>query len=520
MRTANHNVIVVGGGPGGSTAATLLAKTGARVLLVEKEKFPRYQIGESLLPATVHGICRLLGVSDDLHAAGFIKKRGGTFRWGKHPAPWTFDFGSAEVNQILDFNFAYQVERARFDELLLNNARRQGVEVREETTVTNIIQEGGRCSGVTLLDRSGRSTEARATFIIDASGNQSRLHTRAGKRVFSKFFQNLALFGYFEGGGRLSPPNSGNIFSCVFPFGWFWYIPLSETLTSVGAVVAKEHAAKLRSGPDDAMRQFIDACPEIKQLLAKATRIDQGMYGRYRVRKDYSYLNSRFWVPGLVLVGDSACFVDPIFSSGVHLATYSGMLAARSIATILKRRMPEAVGLDMYERRYRLEFSVFYDFLVSFYDMHQDEQSYFWKARKVLGSDQTANHAFLQLVAGAGTTVAEFLRLRERSGELFQLRVDSTVDPEKRPALLRELMRERDVAQVHLRAVGRSARVGRQDGLDAPLDFNPAGDPATNDGYQVSADGLYWERLANDQASSNLPPAFGPAGFIYANQAS
>src|SRR5438067_638264 len=328
MGIANHNAIVVGGGPGGSTAATLLAKAGARVLLVEK--------------------------------------RGGTFRWGKHPTPWTFDFGSAEVNQILEFNFAYQVERAKFDELLLNNARRQGVEVREETSVTDVIQEGGRCSGVTLLDRSGRSTEARATFIIDASGNQSRLHALAGKRVFSKFFQNLALFGYFEGGGRLPAPHSGNIFSCAFPFVWFWLLPLSQTLTSVGAVVAKEHAAKLRSGPDYAMGQFIDACPEIKQLLANATRIENGMYGGYRVRKDYSYINSRFWLPGLVLVGDSACFVDPIFSSGVHLATYSGMLAARSIATILKRGMPEAVGLDIYERRYRLEYSVFYDFLVSF----------------------------------------------------------------------------------------------------------------------------------------------------------
>src|SRR5262249_29649944 len=143
-----------------------------------------------------------------------------------------------------------------------------------------------------------------------------------------------------------------------------------------------------------------------------------------------------------------------------------------------------------------LEYAVFYDFLVSFYDMHQDEESYFWKARKVLRSDEAANDAFLQLVAGAGTTSAEFLRLRERSGELFQLRVDTNVEPGKRPELLRELMKDPDVTQVHLRAVGRSARVGRQDGLDAPLEFNPGGDPATNDGYQVSADGLYWERVA------------------------
>src|SRR5262249_30703566 len=149
-----------------------------------------------------------------------------------------------QVNQALEFNFAYQVERARFDELLLNNARRHKVEVREETRATDVIQENGRCCGFTLLDRAGRSTEARASFIIDASGNQSRLHARVGERVFSKFFQNVALFAYFEGGGRLPPPHSGNIFSCVFPFGWFWYIPLSETLTSVGAVVAREHAAK------------------------------------------------------------------------------------------------------------------------------------------------------------------------------------------------------------------------------------------------------------------------------------
>ena len=321
---------------------------------------------------------------------------------GKDATPWTFDFGAARVNQSLEFNYAYQVERARFDQMLLDNARRHGVEIREETTVTGVIQEGGRFSGVSLKDQSGRSAEARGRFIIDASGNQSRLYAHAGERVFSKFFQNVALFGYFEGGGRLPAPNSGNIFSCIFPFGVVLYIPLSDTLTSVGAVVAKEHADKLKAGPERAMREFIDACPEIRQLLAPATRVTSGMYGDYRVRKDYSYLNSRFCRSGLVLVGDAACFVDPVFSSGVHLATYSGMLAARSIATILKGGMAEEAGLDIYEKRYRSEFSIFYDFLISFYDMHKDEESYFWKARKILGSAETANHAFLQPWPGQG----------------------------------------------------------------------------------------------------------------------
>ncbi len=492
MPDSNHDVVVVGGGPGGSTAATLLARAGARVRLVDKESFPRYQIGESLLPATVHGVCKLLGVSEEVHAAGFVRKHGGTFRWGKNPAPWTFDFGAARVNQGLDFNYAFQVERARFDTLLLDNARRHGVEVLEETAATGLLERDGRFCGVSLKSRSGRTSEARARFVVDASGHQSRFYARAGTRVFSKFFRNVALFAYFEGGGRLPAPRRGNIFSCAFPLGWFWYIPLSDTLTSVGAVVAKEHAAKLQASPERAMAEFVDVCPEIGALLAGATRVESGMYGKFRVRKDYSYVNSRFWAPGLVLVGDAACFVDPIFSSGVHLATYSGMLAARSIATILAGEMTEEAGLDLYEKQYRLEFSIFYDFLLGFYDMHQDEESYFWNARKVLGSEETANHAFLQLVAGAGTTAGEFVRLRERSGELFQLRVDSTVDPARNPDLLKALLQERGAAEVHLRAIGRSARVGSPDGLEAPPPRNGQAGGGHDGGYAVSPDGLHW----------------------------
>lgn len=492
----NHDVIVVGGGPGGSTSATLLAKTGARVLLVDRKRFPRYQIGESLLPATVHGVCALLGVSEDIHAAGFVRKRGGTFRWGASPTPWTFDFGNSPVNQSLEFNYAYQVERAKFDEILLRNAQRNGVEVREGVAVVGALQEEGRVIGVELTDDSGGRSTAHARFVVDASGNQSRLHRYAGERVYSSFFQNVALFGYFEDAGRLPEPNEGNIFSCTFPYGWFWYIPLSPTLTSVGAVISKQHADRLRAGPERAMAEMIAACPEIRDLLATARRVDHGIYGRYRVRKDYSYTSSRFWAPGLVLVGDAACFVDPVFSSGVHLATYSGMLAARTIATILSGDMEEDVGSALYEERYRSEFSVFFDFLISFYDMHKDEDSYFWRARKILGGAGPADDAFLQLVAGAGTTVPEFLRLRERSGDLFQLRVESTVDPGKRPALFEALLKELDVSQVHLRAVSRQVSVASPDGLDRELEFHRAGDPAARLGYRASDDGLHWEPVA------------------------
>lgn len=325
------DVVVVGGGPGGSTLAALVAMKGARVLLLEQEFFPRYQIGESLLPSTVHGICRLLGVADEIANAGFPLKRGGTFRWGARPEPWTFSF-SISPTMAAPTSFAYQVERAKFDQILLENARRVGADVREGCTVTAVLDDADRACGVRFADDQGTEHEAHARFVVDASGNKSRLYQAAGgERKYSDFFRSLALFGYFEGGKRLPEPNSGNILSVAFDSGWFWYIPLSDTLTSVGAVVRQEMAAKIQGDPEKALLALIDECPMISDYLSAATRVTEGRYGRLRVRKDYSYHNTKFWRPGMILIGDAACFVDPVFSSGVHLATYSALLAARSI---------------------------------------------------------------------------------------------------------------------------------------------------------------------------------------------
>ena len=156
------DVIVAGGGPGGSTQATLVAMAGHHVVLLEKEKFPRYQIGESLLPSTVHGICRLTGVADELAKAGFTKKRGGTFRWGANPEPWTFAF-SISPKMTGETSYAYQVERSRFDQILLDHARHTGVDVREQHTVTGVIDDSDRVRGVTYTDTDGneRSEERR-----------------------------------------------------------------------------------------------------------------------------------------------------------------------------------------------------------------------------------------------------------------------------------------------------------------------------------------------------------------------
>ncbi len=405
------DVIVVGGGPGGSTAATLTTMDGHRVLLLDKDVFPRYQIGESLLPATVHGICPMLGLRDEIERAGFTRKRGGTFRWGANPEPWTFAFAASE-RMAGPCSYAYQVERLKFDKLLLDNAKRVGVDVRQGSRAIGTVRDGDRIRGVRYIDDSGVERVATARFVVDASGHGSRLHNDiGGLREYSPFFRNLALFGYFEGGKRMPAPNSGNILCVAFRSGWFWYIPLSDTLTSVGAVVKREAAAKVQGDPEAAYAALIGECPMIAENLSDARRAGQPPYDRLRVRKDYSYDRTVLFGPGMVLVGDAACFIDPVFSSGVHLATYSALLAARSVNSVLAGDLDEGRSFAEFEARYRREFALFRDFLVAFYGLHADERSYFWQARQLTEHRGSRLEAFVDLVGGVSG--ADFARRPE-----------------------------------------------------------------------------------------------------------
>ncbi|MEV2236159.1 tryptophan 7-halogenase [Streptomyces phaeochromogenes] len=492
MSTGKHeefDVVVVGGGPGGSTLAALVAMQGHRVLVLEKESFPRYQIGESLLPSTVHGICHLTGASDALAEAGFTQKRGGTFRWGANPEPWTFAF-SVSQKTAGSTSHAYQVERMKFDQILLDNARRKGAEVREQSTVTGVVEDEGRVGGVTYTDADGTGHQVLAQYVVDASGNTGGLHKHVGgTREYSEFFRSLALFGYFEGGKRLPAPNSGNILSAAFGSGWFWYIPLSDTLTSVGAVVRREDAEKVQGNPEAALLSLIDECPLIKEHLSDATRVTTGEYGKVRVRKDYSYTNSRFWKPGMVLIGDAACFVDPVFSSGVHLATYSALLAARSINSVLAGTIDEATAFTEFEARYRREYSVFYEFLISFYDMHVDEESYFWSAKKVTMSAEPELESFVELVAGISSPEFDLrdaesasLRFQKRSSE-FSDAVDELVRTNERS--MTPLFRSSIVSQAMQQGSQEQTRalLGADAGLDTPV---------VTGGLVPSEDGLSW----------------------------
>lgn len=479
---SEYDVIVVGGGPAGSTVSTLVAKRGHRVLLLERESFPRYQIGESLLPATVHGVAKLLGVHEDIERAGFTVKHGGTFRWGANPEPWTFDFAVSH-RMAGPTSFAYQVERAKFDKILLDNAARNGVDVRERHTVTDVLRdEEGRVTGVRFQDADGSADGAEHTayarYVVDSSGNTSRLHTHTGgQRVYSEFFRNLALFGYWHNGARLPKPSDGNILCVAFDAGWFWYIPLTPTLTSVGAVVHPEHTSRIQGDPETAMAELIDACPMIKQNLANATRVTEGIYGQLRVRKDWSYRNTDFHAPGMVLVGDAACFVDPVFSSGVHLATYGATLAARSLNSCLAGELEEKEAFAEFDARYRREYALFYEFLVGFYDLHQSEDSYFWSARKVANTAPTDLESFINLVGGVAGD--EFTgRLSATSAELADTFGGGTSTAHPGGGFLGSLL-----------AAGAELQVGAALGDHGALDS-----AAVDGGLTVSADGLSWER--------------------------
>jgi FAD-dependent halogenase len=386
------DVIVIGGGPAGSTAAGFLAQAGARVRLFEKECFPRYHIGESLLSATLP-ILEALGVLPAVEQAGFVRKPGGTFVWGRSAEPWSFFFREDPGGRP----HAFHVRRAEFDHILLRHAAAAGVDVREGCRVEEVVCSDGRAR-VTVVDGRGGRRVAGARYLIDASGQQAVIGRRDGMREYNPFFRNLAIFGYFGGATPLAGDVAGNILSAAFPDGWCWFIPLDDGTTSVGAVVDAQRFAGAAAGDAPALyRRLLEACAPVRERLRAAEPV-----APVRVIRDYSYCSRRFCGPGYLLAGDAACFIDPVFSTGVHLACLAGYLAACAVAAILEG-VPEAVAQADYEARYRGAFQRYLNFLYFFYDHHHDPASYFWRARKVLDTHGLeARTAFVRLLSGGG----------------------------------------------------------------------------------------------------------------------
>ena len=388
------DAIIVGGGPAGSTTAGLLAKRGARVLVLERERFPREHVGESLLPASLP-ILEELGVRDAVEDAGFLKKYGATMVWGSSPEPWSWYF--QETNR--SYPHAYQVVRAQFDEILLRHAAGLGADVREEHRVTEVIRDGERITGVRFEDASGGRAEASARVVVDASGQQALVATALGQRRWDEFFRNLAVYGYFRDAERLPSPDENNILVEAHPDGWCWTIPLHDGRASVGVVVDAERAReRIESGDLGAfLDEHIAAAPRTAALVANAK-----LEGMPRAIRDWSYVADSLIGDGYVLAGDAACFIDPLFSSGVHLAMNAGVLASAYVSTLLADEELAVEARPVYERLYLQQYDHFRELAKLFYSSNRTADSYFWEARRLdpTAADLPAREAFVNAVAG------------------------------------------------------------------------------------------------------------------------
>jgi len=337
MQSWDYDVAIVGGGPGGSTAAAFARKHNLTVLVLEKERFPRFHIGESLLPMG-NALLRETGAWPKLEAAGFIHKYGAAFFTANGRAATEIQFNQSLVPGL---DYTFQVERAKFDALLLDHARDLGAEVRFETTVRAIEAADG-IHHVRIESAAGMQTVT-ARWVLDASGRET-LFNLEQKRALdpSPFPKRVAIYNHFRGAARAAGRAAGHTVAVRLDDGWFWLIPLDDERTSVGLVTTVEamRAAALR--PEDFFARAVAGSSKLRELLGGAEPLLP-----FRVTSDYSYFRRQLAGERIILVGDAAGFFDPIFSSGVYMS----MSSAKMAVELVVRAHAADRGLTPAERR-------------------------------------------------------------------------------------------------------------------------------------------------------------------------
>jgi flavin-dependent dehydrogenase len=349
------DVLVVGGGPGGSTAATLLCRQGLRVAQLEKDRHPRFHIGESLLPANLP-ILDALGVMDKVRALGMLKLGA--------------DFPSEEGNyQTFHFRrslgatppHAFQVKREEFDQMLFEHARASGVDAREGVKVEAVELGGVGKVVARAKDSAGNALSVRAKYLVDASGRDTLVGNALKLKRKNDAHQSAAIFAHFNGVEARPGEDAGNISIYNFEHGWCWFIPLRDGIMSIGCVCRPEYLKQRRGRNEEFLQATLALMPDAQRRMQHA-----GIVSDVRVTGNYSYTCERMHGPGWVMVGDAWAFVDPVFSSGVYLAMHSGKQAAELVGAILEQPARESALQAAFERRIRRGVRVFSWFIYRF----------------------------------------------------------------------------------------------------------------------------------------------------------
>ena len=326
---SNYDVIVIGGGPAGSTFSTLLHEKGRNVLLLEKDHHPRFHIGESLLPMTLP-ILDKLGVSNKIREIGILKYGAEFNSQVENNKRETFYFDYALDR---DHPHAYEVRRSEFDEILFRNAADKGVDCRQGLRVSELVFTPDSTVTVTAVTEDGRPVQLGCQFLVDASGRESLLSRRKKLKKKSKKHNSAAIFGHFENVTRRTGKDEGNISIYWFEHGWFWMIPLKDGMMSVGAVCFPEYLKTRNCSPEEFLQHTINLAPEVTERMKDSTLV-----GEVRATGNFTYSSSRMYgKPGenYLLIGDAYAFIDPVFSSGVHIAMSGAVDAAETIDACL-----------------------------------------------------------------------------------------------------------------------------------------------------------------------------------------
>jgi len=322
----SHDVLIIGGGPAGASTASILAEHGHKVLIIEKAKFPRYHVGESLIPFTF-GPLERLGMIPKMRGSHFVKKYSVSFVQpdGHRSQPFYFHtrYDKETIAQT------WQVNRSEFDQMLLDNAREKGAEVMEETTVIQLLKnDSGRVIGVEVKTKDGQMKHLHAALVVDASGKEAFASNRQGWRIGDPYLNKVAIWTYYKGSKRAEGMDEGGTTIAFVPEkGWFWHIPMHDDMVSVGIVAEGKYLT--RGGIKDMKEMFYREIGEnqwIKENLSTGT-----CTGEFWITSEYSRHSKYGASPGLLLVGDAFAFLDPVFSSGVMLAIKSGVMAADAI---------------------------------------------------------------------------------------------------------------------------------------------------------------------------------------------